>query len=108
MSATSRKGEYVFDNAEQETQARFAALPLIFDPGTIRHLEARGVSPGWKCLEVGAGGGSIAKWLAERVGASGYVLAADIDTRFLQTLHIPSLEVRQHDIVGRSFTRKGF
>jgi hypothetical protein len=62
MPAMKRKGEYVFDNAGKETQARFATLPLIFDPGTIRHLEARGVGPGRKCLEVGAGGGSVAVW----------------------------------------------
>jgi hypothetical protein len=35
------------------------ALPLLYDPGTIRHLEQLGVGLGWRCLEVGAGGGSI-------------------------------------------------
>ena len=89
---------YVFDNAAAPTRLRFAGLPLVFDPGTIRHLEERGVSPGWRCLEVGAGGGSIARWLAERVGPAGFVLATDIDTRFLDGLRLPNLEVRRHDI----------
>lgn len=107
-SASSRKGEYVFDNAGPEAQARFAALPLIFDPGTIRHLEARGVAPGWKCLEVGAGGGSIAKWLVERVAPSGHVLATDIDTRFLETFRATNLEVREHNIVSDTLPEKTF
>lgn len=108
MSVTSGRSEYIFDNAAPETRARFAALPLIFDPGTIRHLEARGFGPGWKCLEVGAGGGSIAKWLAESVGASGHVLATDIDTRFLETLRMPNLEIRQHNIASDPLPEKTF
>lgn len=95
------ESRYVFDNAaEQQTRARFAALPRIYDPGTIRHLEAIGVGEGWRCLEVGAGGGSIASWLMQRVGLTGHVLATDGDTRFLETLAGPNLEVRRHDITS--------
>lgn len=89
---------YVFDNAGEPTRLRFAGLPLVFDPGTIRHLEERGVGPGWRCLEVGAGSGTIARWLAGRVGPSGSVLATDIDTRFLGGLQASNVEVRRHDI----------
>jgi hypothetical protein len=49
---------YVFDNAAIEARARFEVLPLIFDPGTFRHLAALGVGVGWRCLEIGAGSGS--------------------------------------------------
>ena len=56
------RAEYVLDNAAEQTSARFAALPSLYDPGTIRHLEERGVAPGWTCWEVGGGGGSIAAW----------------------------------------------
>lgn len=89
---------YLLDNAGKETPARFAALSALLDPGTIRHLEDRGVAPGWHCLEVGGGSGSIASWLAHRVGPTGHVLATDIDPRFLESLHLPNLEVRRHDI----------
>ncbi len=59
------ESRYVFDNAaEQETRARFAALPRLYDPGTVRHLEALEVADGWRCLEVGASAGSIARWQA--------------------------------------------
>jgi ubiquinone/menaquinone biosynthesis C-methylase UbiE len=42
------------------------------------------VQPGAKCLEVGPGGGSIARWLAARVGERGHVTALD-----LKPDHIP-------------------
>src|SRR4051812_39774140 len=75
---------YVFDNSDEEpTRRRFTGLPLVFDAGTTRHLLALGIGPGWQCLEVGAGGGSVAVWVAEQVGVTGSVLATDIDTRFL-------------------------
>jgi 2-polyprenyl-3-methyl-5-hydroxy-6-metoxy-1,4-benzoquinol methylase len=78
---------------------RFAALAAIFDTRSRRHLLDRGLAPGWQCLEVGGGGGSIATWLGERVGGAGRVLVTDIDTRFLDALNGPNLEVRRHDII---------
>jgi len=91
---------YVFDNAAAHAGARFRALSEIFDPGTIRHLGDRGIQAGWRCLEVGGGGGSIARWLSERVGPTGHVLVTDIDTRFLETLNLPNIEVRRHNIAS--------
>src|SRR3982751_1156180 len=90
---------YLLNNAGMQAPARFAALAAMFDPGTKRHLTSRGVAQGWNCLEVGGGGGSIAAWLAERVGPSGRVLVTDIDPRHLETLHLPNVEVRRHDIL---------
>jgi SAM-dependent methyltransferase len=89
---------YVFDNAGAEVPARFSALTTVFDPGTIRHLENIRVSTGWHCLEVGGGGGSIAAWLAKRVVPNGHVLVTDIDTRFLESMNLPNVEVRRHNI----------
>lgn len=93
-------GLYVFDNAAAQSSTRFSALEKIFDPGTIRHLMALRVAEGWRCLEVGAGGGSIALWLRDRVGVAGHVLAVDIDTRRLESLRSPNLEVRRQDVVS--------
>lgn len=90
---------YVFDNAATQAAARLATLATVFDDGTVRHLEARGVAAGWRCLEVGGGGGSIARWLASRVGPQGYVLATDIDPRHLTPEGAANLEVLRHDIV---------
>ena len=89
---------YILDNAGIEAAARFPALSTSFDPGTIHRLERLGIRPGAHCLEVGGGGGSIAAWLADRVGEAGHVLVTDLDTRYLDALHLPHTEVRRHDI----------
>jgi len=99
---------YVFDNAHGETRERFPALSDLYDDETIRCLQAVGVAPGWQCLEVAAGGGSIAQWLAGRVGPGGRVLATDLDTRFLDTLAGPAIEVRKHDIVRDTLPHSAF
>ena len=95
----STASAYLLDNAGREAPTRFAALSAMFDPGTIRHFEERGVTKGWQCLEVGGGGGSIAAWLGERVGPSGRVVVTDLDPRFLETLKLPNVEVHRHNIV---------
>src|SRR5215470_13250338 len=92
--------EYLLDNAWQQQRARLAGLEAWFDPGTIRHLESLGVAAGWSCWEVGAGGGSIAEWLARHVGPSGQVFATDLDTRFVGQLDYPNLTVRRHNILA--------
>jgi 2-polyprenyl-3-methyl-5-hydroxy-6-metoxy-1,4-benzoquinol methylase len=86
--------------ADDVELARLRLLEAVFDPTTTRHLEMLGVFEGWKCLEIGAGAGSVTQWLSMRVGSAGQVVATDIDTRFLQQLHIPNVEIRQHDIVS--------
>jgi SAM-dependent methyltransferase len=91
---------YVFDNAWQRERHRLDALETIWGPWTVRNLEAIGVGDGWRCAEVGAGGGSVARWLAERAGPSGQVVATDLDTRLLEEIDAPNLEVRRHDITA--------
>jgi SAM-dependent methyltransferase len=90
---------YAFENARAIQRQRLATLARLLDPGSIRHLEATGVGPGWRCLEVGAGNGSIAEWLCDRVGADGSVVATDLDTTVLRDLSHPNLDVRTHDVL---------
>jgi SAM-dependent methyltransferase len=97
---TTAQTFYTFENSGTQAATRFSALADIFDPGTIRHLTEIGVGAGWHCLEIGAGGGSIATWLCDRVGGNGRVLATDIDTRFLEALKQPNMEVSRHDIAS--------
>jgi SAM-dependent methyltransferase len=98
---------YVLDNAAEQAGERFASLASCFDPVTIRHFDAIGVAAGWSCLEVGAGGGSIAHWLADRVGPDGDVVVTDINPRWLDG-GAPNIEVRCHDIVTDPLERESF
>jgi len=93
-------GKYAFDTTWVHARRRLRGLEHLLDADTIRHLEALGVGMGWRCLEVGAGGGSIVKWLCGRVGPNGYVLATDVDTSFIEGLTMPNVSVRRHDIVS--------
>lgn len=92
-------GAYVFDNAWERERERLAGLEAILDPGTRRVIEDLGITSGWTCLEVAGGGGSVARWLCERVAPAGRVIATDLDTRFLDAIPIPNLDVLRHDIL---------
>jgi hypothetical protein len=55
---------YVFRGTRAQREfERLQALGRVFDPATRRCLIATGLGHGWNCLEVGAGAGSIAKWI---------------------------------------------
>ena len=90
--------EYIFDQAWGRERDRLRGLEFVYDGATIGFLTARGVTTGWSCLEVGCGAGTVALWLADRVGGSGRVLATDLDTRFIDGHGRSNLEVRTHDI----------
>lgn len=81
-------------------------LEELFDPATIERLERVDVGPGWEALEVGAGRGSIAGWLAHRVGPSGRVVASDLDTGLLEELD--GVEVVRHDVLTDDFPEASF
>jgi SAM-dependent methyltransferase len=92
-------GRYFAADAEADDElARLKLLEALCDPWTFRCLDGIGVRQGWRCLEVGAGAGSVVRWLSERVGLAGRVVAADLDLRFLGDLRGPNVEVRRCDI----------
>lgn len=98
MSRTPQRSPYLFDNAAAQAGERFASLATLYDAVSFRHLDALGIGAGWRCLEVGAGGGSVAQFMSERVGPTGHVLATDLDTSWLPTPPPANLELRRHDI----------
>jgi SAM-dependent methyltransferase len=90
---------YLFEHTWDEERRRLRLLQEVFDGGTRQHLDRLQVPAGGRCLEIGAGAGSVARWLCERVGPAGRVVATDLDTDFLEALTEENLEVRRHDIV---------
>jgi SAM-dependent methyltransferase len=91
---------YVFDQRWHRENERLRQMEELFDSSTHAAIESVGIAPGWRCLEVGAGAGSIAAWLADRVGPGGEVLATDVSCDHLGWLHRRNLEVREHDILN--------
>lgn len=78
---------------------RLAMLANRFDERTFTELTEIGVAAGWNCLELGAGTGTVARWLLDRVGPRGHVVAVDLDTAALEQIGAPNLEVRSGDVV---------
>src|SRR5689334_15849917 len=82
--------------------SRLRLLEAIYDPYSQRALGFAGIEPGWNCLELGAGAGSIATWLSHAVGPGGAVVAIDLDPRFLVDLpanvEVRAVDVRHGDI----------
>jgi len=92
--------EYIMDPSWHKEKDRLDTQGKLYKAGSMRVLEALGINEGWRCAEIGGGTGSIAGWLCDQVGQTGQVVVTDIDTRFLEVLDYPNLEVRRHDIVA--------
>src|SRR5215472_9140035 len=91
--------EYAFAQGWEKERDRLAGIESLFDSYSTRRLAGRGVSEGWRCLEVGFGAGGVALWLAGQVGSTGRVVAVDLDPRFLDGHGRANLDVRQLDIL---------
>src|SRR4051812_8076684 len=91
---------FAADFARHDELQRIELLEADLDPLTFRRLRALGVAQGWRCLDVGAGGGSVARWLAGVVAPNGHVTAMDVDTEFLTRVDASGIEVRKHDVLA--------
>jgi SAM-dependent methyltransferase len=91
---------YLLDNSAPEAGDRFAGLETCYDHSTFGYLSALGVRDGWRCWEIGAGGGSVARWMAEQVGPSGSVLATDVNLAWIDTRMPRHVELRRHDVTS--------
>ncbi|HMC05471.1 MAG TPA: class I SAM-dependent methyltransferase [Actinomycetota bacterium] len=102
MTTTETEGQYLFPHSWEGEGDRLMALSALLDPVTKRHLAPLGLAPGWRCLEVGAGTGTIAGWLAEVVGEKGSVLATDLSLDLMEArgVEAENLELRRHDIIN--------
>lgn len=91
--------KYVFTETQHSQELeRLQAIEQVFDPTSRQRIQATGITTNWRCLEVGAGAGSITQWMAAVVGDRGKVVAVDLDTRFVANLKASNIEVLEADI----------
>ena len=86
-------------SAPELERFRLQMLQEFHDPLSVRQLDTIGVGEGWRCLDAGAGAGSVTQMLSARVGPTGSVLAIDLDTSLLEEIASDLVEVRCHDLL---------
>ncbi len=107
-----RYGDHVFDPDRDDEFERVRSLAAAYDPASRNYLAALEIGPGWRCLDVGAGPGTLSAWMAEQ-GCE--VVALDRDTRFVSGIHPnvvpvevnlsePGLDLGRFDLVHSRFT----
>jgi ubiquinone/menaquinone biosynthesis C-methylase UbiE len=105
--------EYLFDREAEERRLR--AQSRLFDPLTRRLLDAAGLAPGMRVLDLGAGVGDTSILAAQIVGPAGSVVGVDVSPaplvaarRRAASLGLHNVEfvagdARSVDHVGESF-----
>lgn len=93
-------GQHVFSHEEDTEEERLVALATTFDPASRAAVDSAGFRSDWHCLDVGSGSGTMARWMADRIGPEGSVTAIDRDTRYLRARPHPRLDVRQVDVTA--------
>jgi len=78
IESVGESSQYAFSNDFAEG-SQLRLLADILDDHSTFVLSGTGITPGWQCLDVGAGAGTITAWLADRVGPDGHVTALDKD-----------------------------
>ena len=72
---------YTFDNDDPVAAERLGLSSAVLDGFTISRLSSLGDLTGRRCLEVGAGNGSIAGWLARPARAYETIIEQIVDAR---------------------------
>jgi SAM-dependent methyltransferase len=99
---------YAFPHTSADERRRLELFEERLDPVTVRRIKLLSLAPGGRCLEIGGGRGSIARWLCEYVGPKGRVTATDLETGFLSELSLPNLDVLRHDVTRDEFPESSF
>ncbi|MFD9130608.1 class I SAM-dependent methyltransferase [Kitasatospora sp. NPDC059571] len=101
-AGTGGYGESLFQPWKPGEGERIDLGSLAYDGVTRARLRSLGVGPGSRCLDVGAGTGTIARWLAGEAGAA-EVLAVDRDVRFLEPYAGGALRTLAADVTDPGF-----
>ena len=100
---------YIFNHTQEKQELeRLQLIERFHDPKTRLRFLATGIKPGWDCLEIGPGAGSIMRWLAKAVGTSGNVVGLDINPRFVNRTRCHNIKVMHGDIATTSFPGDNF
>ncbi|MFF4601726.1 class I SAM-dependent methyltransferase [Streptomyces sp. NPDC001339] len=106
-AATTPYSNGMLSNDAPHERDRLESIQRNVDAFTTGILDGLPIDASWNCLELGAGAGSIAHWLAGRC-PDGRVVAVDIDTRHLDTGRAANLEIQEADITREDYAPGNF
>ncbi|WP_329110622.1 methyltransferase domain-containing protein [Micromonospora sp. NBC_01699] len=95
----------VFSHAVDTERHRLRLLESVLDPHSQARLGTFDIGPDTRCLEIGSGAGSVARWLA---GRGARVTATDLDVSFLGDLADLGVRVLRHDMYTEDFPPGSF
>jgi ubiquinone/menaquinone biosynthesis C-methylase UbiE len=107
MSTLDSRQRYALDNDHPQAVQHHALLAELFDGISAEHVQGLLDLRGKRCLEVGAGGGEFAAWLARHAGKEGRVVATDIKPHTVTARH-PRLAVIEHDLTTEPLPGDGW
>lgn len=89
---------YTWKHALPGEAERLSLMSDVLDPWTRFHISQLPLEPGWRCVEVGAGDGSVSLWLASQLTSEGHVLAVDIDLSLLPSAQPTNFTSQRMDL----------
>jgi len=94
-----QKSPYIFkDVQDQREYERLQKIEELFDPRTQTLLKRIGLRQDMSFLELGPGAGGLLGWVVEAVGSTGKITAIDRDTRYIDKLKHPNLQIINSDL----------
>jgi ubiquinone/menaquinone biosynthesis C-methylase UbiE len=92
--------EYIFENTEENAEfERMKSIEDAFDEKTKEFIQNSGIAPGWNCLELGTGAGSILQWMSCLVRERGNVVGIDKNIKFIDSINANNIEKMEGDIL---------
>lgn len=107
--AVERYGDRIFGHAGDTEDERLRVLAEELDPVSYQRLRSLTLRSDARCLELGAGTGTVARWLAGRC-PDGTVTATDLDLDLVRSRFEPqhNLSWLRHDVTRDDFAPGSF
>lgn len=98
---------YVFQHDMPSEPDRMDLMSSVLDDVSRNHLKKLPIQTDWNCLEVGAGNGSLSKWLSPML-TEGHVLATDINPDLIGVPSSPNMSVQALNIVSDTMEKASY
>jgi SAM-dependent methyltransferase len=109
MTKLEQYGQRIFSHAGDNEHLRLPAIADALDINTFGLIDALQPQSDWRCLELGAGAGTVARWMSARC-PNGSVIATELKPthRLLADAAASKVKVLEHDLTVDDFPEGSF